>query len=311
MLKNSKDVRSVFFMILTTVLFIGLWNFGPNIFNIYGENMISNNAVLNKWLFRAAYAWFLFMSVIVAVITHNHNHVAIWKNRFMNIFQESWLTVFYGFPIFAWIPTHNTNHHKHTNTEEDYTKTWRYTERNNLFTLLTYPTVSSKFQMGVVKDYYIKMFSISKKKFWFHTLQIVSLILWVAFFLILDWRRALLYVIIPQQVSTYSVLIFNYLQHVHADELHKFNNSRNFTGKFLNYWLLNNGIHLAHHMYPSQHWSDLPATHASIEAEINPVLNEKSYWIYLFRTYIVSLVIPKYKSKSLRVERMQAEQQNA
>ncbi len=300
MLKNSKDVRTVFFMILTTTLFVGLWNFGPNIFN--------EGSRMNKWLFRGAYAWFLFMSVIVSVITHNHNHVAIWKNRLMNIFQENWLTVFYGFPIFSWIPTHNVNHHHHVNTEEDYTKTWRYTERNNLFTLLTYPSVSSKFQMGVVWSYYKDMYSQSRKKFWFHTLQIVSLITWVVIFMLLDWRKALLYVIIPQQVSTYSVLIFNYLQHVHADELHKYNNSRNFMGKFLNFWLLNNGIHLAHHMHPSQHWSELAEAHKELEPHINPVLNEKSYWGYLFRTYIASLVIPKYRSKSLRVARMKMEQ---
>lgn len=297
MLKNSKDIRSVFFMILTTALFVILWIYGPNLF-LEGSQM-------NIWLFAALYTWYLFMSVIVSVITHNHNHVAIWKKRFMNIFQENWLTVFYGFPIFAWIPTHNLNHHTHTNTEEDHTKTWRFTEKNNLFTLLTYPSVSGRYQVGVVASYYKNMYSQSKKKFWFHTLQLVSLVVWVAVFLILDWKKAILLVIIPQQFSQFSVLIFNYLQHVHADEEHKFNNSRNFMGKFLNFWLLNNGIHMAHHMHPSQHWSELPEAHKSIEHEIDPALNEKSYWTYLFRTYIVSIFIPKYKSKSMRVSRME------
>jgi len=303
MLKNPKDVRSVFFMILTTALFIILWNYGPNIFN--------EGSRMNKWLFRALYAWFMFMSVIVSVITHNHNHVAIWKNRFMNIFQENWLTVFYGFPIFAWIPTHNMNHHTHTNTEEDYTKTWRKTEANNLFTLLTYPSMSGRYQLPVVVKYYKDMYSQSRKKFWFHTLQLVSLFAWIAFFFWLDWRKAIVYVLIPQQFSQFSVLIFNYLQHVHADEMHKYNNSRNFMGKFLNFWLLNNGIHLAHHLYPSQHWSELPKTHKEIEHNIDPQLNESSYWIYLFRTYIASIFIPKYRSKSMRVARMQREAQQA
>jgi len=296
MLKNKNDIRSVVFMIITTALFISLWTKGN---------------VMPNWLFAIAYIWFLFFSVIVAVITHNHNHVAIWKNRFMNIFQENWLTVFYGFPIFAWIPTHNTNHHTHTNTEEDYTKTYRFTEKNNLFTVLTYPSISGYYQQGVVFSYYKKMYSTSRKKFWFHTLQIVSLVVWVAAFLFLDWKKAIVYVILPQQLSLFSVLLFNYLQHVHADEEHKYNNSRNFMGKFLNYFLLNNGIHLAHHMYPSQHWSDLPATHKSVEDKINPVLNEKSYWGYLFRVYIASIFIPSLRSKSLRLERIQNEKKVA
>jgi hypothetical protein len=57
-------------------------------------------------------------------------------------------------------------------------------------------------------------------------------------------------------------------------------------------------------MHPSQHWSELTAAHKAIEHEIDPRLNEKSYWGYLFRTYIVSIFIPKYRSESMRVERM-------
>ena len=56
------------------------------------------------------YAWSLFMAVSVAVIAHNHNHVPIWRSRFLNTLTDYWLTLFYGFPAFGWIPTHNKNH---------------------------------------------------------------------------------------------------------------------------------------------------------------------------------------------------------
>ena len=67
---------------------------------------------------------------------------------------------------------------------------------------------------------------------------------------------------------------------------------------------------MAHHMYPSQHWSDLPETHQAIASKIDPSLNEKSYWGYLFRTYILSLFIPSLRSKSLRVARIEATSNN-
>lgn len=290
MLKNKNDRRAVAFMIIIMASFTALW--------IYGSEM-------PLWVFIPAYAGYMVMAVTVSVMAHNHNHVNMWKSNFMNVLQDNWLTVFYGFPVFAWIPTHNTNHHTHVNTKEDYTKTWRYSEKNNLFTLLTYPSVSTKFQMGVVWKYYKDTYKTSKKKFWLNTLQFVCLVTWIAAFVFLDWRKAIAYVIIPQQFSTFSVLIFNYLQHVHGDEEHEFNNSRNFTGKVVNFILLNNGIHLAHHKYPSQHWSDLPETHKAMESDIDPSLNEKSFWGYIFRTYIFSIFVPSLRSKSMRVERME------
>ena len=100
MLKNKKDIRSVIFMLITTSMFIILWKYG---FEMPG------------WPHILLYTSYLFMSITSTVVNHNHNHLAMWKNNVMNIIQENWLTVFYGFPTFSWVPTHNTNHHKHIN----------------------------------------------------------------------------------------------------------------------------------------------------------------------------------------------------
>src|SRR5258708_30810180 len=79
------------------------------------------------------YLWFLFMAVSVAIIAHNHNHVPIWKSRFLNIFTDYWLTLFYGFPSFIWIPTHNKNHLLLNNSQADYTITYLSSQNTNLF----------------------------------------------------------------------------------------------------------------------------------------------------------------------------------
>ena len=49
----------------------------------------------------------------------------------------NWISIFYGYPTFAWIPTHNLNHHKYVNRAGDATITWRYTNRHNLLVALT------------------------------------------------------------------------------------------------------------------------------------------------------------------------------
>ena len=71
------------------------------------------------------------------------------------------MAVFYGFPIFSWIPTHNTNHHTHINKEEDLSRTYRKSEKNNLITLLTYPSQAGANQLNLVIDYYKELY---KKK---------------------------------------------------------------------------------------------------------------------------------------------------
>jgi beta-carotene hydroxylase len=285
MLKEKADIKSVIYIIITTSLFASLW--------FSGENMA-------QWLWVALYVWFLHMAVSVAVMVHNHKHVPMWRKKWLNVLTDNWLTVFYGFPVFSWVPTHMHNHHRHVNTEPDYTRTWRYTERNNIFTLLSYPSISGRDQQGPVWEYYKKQWSADRSRFWLLTLQAVSLVVWTAFWLILDWRKGLLYVIVPQQVSLFSVLIFNYVQHIHTDETDEYNNSRNIVGWALNFFLLNNGYHTAHHLYPGLHWSKLPDKHREIAHRIRPELNEVSLWWFLVRTYILGIFVPALRTHNMR-----------
>src|SRR3984957_20086920 len=104
------------------------------------------------------YLWSLFMAVSVAIIAHNHNHVPIWRSRLLNIATDYWLTLFYGFPAFGWIPTHNKNHHFLNNKEGDYTITYRVSEKNNILTLLSYPSISSYFQQAPIAGYLRTLF---------------------------------------------------------------------------------------------------------------------------------------------------------
>ena len=134
-------------------------------------------------------------------------------------------------------------------------------------------------------------------------MQLSVLILWLILFFVWSWKKALLYVLIPQQVAQLSVITFNYVQHVHANEESEYNHSRNFMG--VNFFLFNNGYHTVHHQRASMHWSEAPAAHAKVAHLITPDLIEQSFWGYLFKTYVLSVFMPRYKSNSMRLKRME------
>ena len=180
-------------------------------------------------------------------------------------------------------------------------------EKNNLWTLLIYPTLSGAIQQKSIVRFYKKQYSKNKEQFFYYTLQIVSLVAWVVTAFVLDWQKALIYVVIPQQVSLNTVLIFNYLQHVHADEESEYDHSRNIVGWPLNFFLFNNGLHTIHHMKPGLHWSKTPEAHQKIEHLIRPDLNEKYALWFVFRVYILGLFIPRFRTHSLRLARKQSE----
>lgn len=289
MLRYKADIKTIIYMVLTTALLILQWT-------TIGVHPLT-------------YVIYCFLSVAVSVITHNHNHVRIWKSDFLNTLQDWWLTVFYGFPVFAWIPTHNKNHHKMNNRPGDYTITYRFSEKNNLITLLSYPTISGFYQQKAIREYLKMQFNSNKGRFFLSIAQYIILILWIAAALLIDWQKAIYFVIIPQQISLFSVLIFNYVQHVHANEESKWNHSRNFTG-FLNFMLFNNGFHTIHHETAGLHWSLVPEEHKKIEHNIDSSLKERSFWWYIFRNYVLGIFNDKFKTNSMRLQRIEAERKS-
>jgi fatty acid desaturase len=287
MLKHNADIKSLIYILITTTLFITQWVWiGVNPFT---------------------YTWYLFMSVAVSVMTHNHNHLPMWRSKKVNILTDWWLTVFYGFPIFAWIPTHNKNHHRFNNREGDDSITYRISEKNNFLTLISYPTISGYYQQKAIFGYLKDLKANNKEKYWLCISHYAVLFLWIGAALLIDWQKALLFVIIPQQVSLFSVLIFNYVQHVHANEESEWNHSRNFTG-LLNFFLFNNGYHTIHHHKAGLHWEKAAEAHKEIEQNIDPILMERSFWWYIIRSYFLSIFIPKFRTNSMRLERIRKEE---
>lgn len=287
MLKYKADIKTLLYLCLTTAMLFFQWNYGFHIIT---------------------YIISLYLGVSVAVIAHNHNHVPMWKSKTLNDITDYWITLFYGFPAFAWTPTHNKNHHKFNNREGDFTITYRVSEKNNIFTLLSYPSISSYFQQNPIVVYLKFLWANKKKKFYISIFQYVALVLFIGIALLLDWKKAILYIIIPQQFALFSVLIFNYIQHVHADEESDYNHSRNFVSKTTNFLLFNNGFHTIHHFRASIHWSETPAEHMKIDHLIEPHLKERGFWPYIIKAYIIAPFNKTFRTKSMRLDRIAKQQ---
>ncbi len=286
MLKHVADLKTLLYLVLATAIFFVQWSIG---------------------FYWPVYILSLYLAISVAVIAHNHNHVPMWKSSLLNNISDNWITLLYGFPAFAWTPTHNKNHHKFNNREGDFTITYRISERNNLLTLLTYPSISSYFQQSPVMGHLRHLYANKRNKFYLAILQYITLGLFIGITLWLDWRKSLLYVVVPQQVALFTVMIFNYIQHVHADEESAYDHSRNFVSRFTNFMMFNNGYHTAHHNKASVHWSQLPQAHARIAHLIAPHLNQRVILLYLFKTYIIAPFGFAYKkTTSMRLLRKAA-----
>ena len=114
-------------------------------------------------------------------------------------------------------------------------------------------------------------------------------LLWSGLALV-DWRRWLLFVLLPQLFGLHFLLATNYLQHAHADGRSSINFARNFEGA-VNPLMFNIGLHTAHHLHGKAHWTELPALHARYRSQIDPLL-AGGLFHYMLKTYALGLIGP-------------------
>ncbi|MBS2032632.1 MAG: fatty acid desaturase [Deltaproteobacteria bacterium] len=267
MLRHQADWRTVAYLAFSVGLSIVQWHL-PHV-----------NPVL--------YGLCLFMGVATAVISHNHNHGNIWKWKPANVVTSWVISIYYGFPCIAWVPTHNQVHHRLNNKPGDTSRSPKYFKKNHLLALLVYPTLTGIEQQVEIKAFFGTLWKRNKKAWAIAASEYAVFFGFLAVMLFLDWRKALLFFVIPQQFALFTIQVFNYVQHVEADAHSEWNHSRNFVSPVLNALLFNNGYHTVHHLKPGVHWSQTPALHAEHVSKIHPSLLVKSWWGWMFHTFFV------------------------
>lgn len=260
--------------------------------------------VIGAWYALMAYAWiasptgFWPNAALVAVLcmgafqgavaTHNAVHCPVFVARWMNNLWQVVLTLTYGHPVSSYVPGHNLSHHRHTETRRDVMRTDKARFRWHLLNLLFFTASISTSILGAEARY--ARYAIGRHPRWARQLALESVVMLavvVALFA-LDWRNALLYVVIPWQYAAWGIVTINLLQHDGCDPASPWNHSRNFVGPVVNWLAFNNGFHGVHHLKSTLHWSLAPEAHRRLLApHIDPRLDEPSLVAYALRTFVL------------------------
>jgi len=238
----------------------------------------------------------LYLAYSAGVLSHNHSHAPVFRDKRLNSLYSAWLSFFYGCPLFVWIPTHNRNHHRYLDGPRDATRTSELVTKDGPWAALGYPTRSALAQSSAIWRYVRDARQHHPARFrqiLFETATVLlghagaaSLALWLYGVA----RGMLLYACalgIPALYAAWAMMFTNYLQHVGCDHASVDDHSRNFVDRRLNWLLFHAGYHTVHHEHPGTHWSAYPALHAARAVRIAPHLLERTILGYCVRRYFL------------------------
>lgn len=221
-----------------------------------------------------------------AVATHNTMHVPVFRAKKLNRLFQVALTLVYGHPVSSFVPGHNLSHHDYIESPRDVMRTTKARFRWHLLNLLFFMQIVGRDVMRAEISYIRAAWRFDRP--WVRQL-ILEATIWLsgsAVLLLIDWRKFVLFIVLPNLYASWGILAMNMLQHDGADIDSQYNHSRNFVGKWVNWFTFNNGFHTVHHYDSTIHWSDLPKMHALIIApHVHPALVQPSIIKYVFQTY--------------------------
>jgi fatty acid desaturase len=227
------------------------------------------------------------MAFVMAVTVHNTIHCPVFYKKSHNKLFQYVLSLAYGYSVSAYVPGHNFSHHKETQNAKDAMRTSKARFKWHLLNQLFFFFLVVGAIMESEKKWNAKMKV--EKPAWYAQWRAEMILVHgvkIAALFINPWA-AVIFLWLPHIYGTWGIVSTNVWQHDGCDENHKYNHSRTFTGKILNFITMNNGYHGAHHDRPSLHWSLLPAYHnKNIEPHIHPNLSLNNFPAYLFQTYI-------------------------
>ncbi|HMJ15481.1 MAG TPA: fatty acid desaturase [Polyangiaceae bacterium] len=250
----------------------------------------------------------LYTGFCAGVLAHNHNHHPTFRARSLDLAYACWLSVFYGYPIFGWRPTHNGNHHRFVNRPGDAIATWQHSSENTWLAAASYFFAAAARQAPQTRRYVAKLKRHAPKQFRHIVAQgacafgaHATLLAWAL------WTHgaitgALLYASafgVPAFFALWSMFFINFIQHVHCDPSSKYDHSRNFVSPLGNFLVFNAGLHTAHHESPALHWAELPSAHARIAGQIRAELKQASIFGFCLRAYVLGAVNPRFRTRQI------------
>jgi len=222
-----------------------------------------------------------------AVAAHNAIHCPVFARRRVEHVYRCILTLVYGHPVSAFVPVHNLSHHRHLESSRDVMRTSKATSRWNLLNLLFF-TARISGDLWRAELRYLT-FAWHRRARWRRQLlgEVAALVPSLIVLAVLDYRKFLVFVVLPHLYAAWGIVTMNLLQHDGTDMELPHRHSRNFVGPIVNWLSFNNGFHAVHHAHPNLHWSRAPAAHERLSAPHVPAeLIESSLLAYVVRAYV-------------------------
>lgn len=285
LLRHPEDGRTLAFGVLFALSLAAQWHLRSD-----GEPF---------WVKAVLFLLTAFQALQGGVAVHNAAHAPPLRSSRANRLLFLALTLWQGGPVASYVPGHNESHHRHLQTERDVMRTTKVQWNSQLLNLLTFfVTVLPSVLRNDLRYMRARRGSPLHAQF---LAQTALLHFFLLALLLLDWRKTVEIYLAPTVTGKGVLVTLNLLQHDGCDPTSVYDHSRNFTGPLLNYLLFNNGFHTAHHLYPSLHWSALPAAHDKISSHIHPSLLQPSILSYTARTYLAGRPRCTYDGRAKKV----------
>jgi beta-carotene hydroxylase len=197
-----------------------------------------------------------------AMIVHNSAHFKIFSNKVSNAIFDLFLYLETGMMTSKFRLHHNIGHHSNYLDPKKDPSTWVWRDGKvmpRMVYICRYFVTHTYFSIQIGLNYRKLL-----KQYIFQQLFFIAVL--VSLFIIKP-TSALIVFFIPMVVVWLSFINFTYDDHVGLFGSSEYQASFSKTGKLVNLLIFNNGYHLAHHLQPRLHWSELPAAHKRVKYE--------------------------------------------
>lgn len=241
MLKNAGDIRSLVFIFLNMIL------------------LYTAVSTTISWMSVILVVALVFVCYLSLNINHNLLHVPMFHSPALNVLLNSILSICTGIPVTVIYYPHIVNHHPNACNEKDWTGAHLVTGKSGLDRIFSY---IFKANFSILKHRPKSFFEgLNSQRQVSLVVETVSLITFSVSVLYFYPERFFIHCLVPWILSQNALVFMNFLLHDGCEYNSETRHSRSFNSTSVNFFLLNGGYHMAHHLKPTMHWSELAAYH--------------------------------------------------
>jgi beta-carotene hydroxylase len=207
----------------------------------------------------------LLPQVLLSMVVHNHAHCPIFRNRLANRVLNLLLYLETGIMTANFRLHHNCGHHRfYTDPERKRDPSASVRADGSAMGRVEYVVrhffTYTWWSIRIGRDYPVLL----RRLFEDQVAGFGTLVILMA----LNPLNAVIVFLVPMVVVWLTFINFTYDDHRGLNSTDPYAAAHSKTHRWLNRFIFNNGYHLAHHLKPGVHWSDLPRVHETIRFRI-------------------------------------------